>query len=347
MGHATRCIPVISELLNQGVDVVIGADKGPLKVLQEAYPDLEYVRIPGPLITYRNKSFVLNMLRQTMGFIKGLRAENRQLSQILAEHRINGVISDNRLGLHSKKVPTVVMSHQLNLKFPVVSGPVNAINRFLMKRFSNIWIPDFDSDLSLSGHLSKHKRDLKPIFVGPLSRLTTSDIDEEIELPEKFAACILSGPEPQRTFLEKKVMEGLENSVYNWVVVRGLPGNTCMEKRGRHLILNYANSRILKAIISRADGVLSRSGYSTVMDIVIMKKRAVFIPTPGQTEQEYLASYYEEKNWFAKIDQETFRLNDAERLFIKSEGFPKVGSGKELLKIAVSDFIQLCRNTND
>jgi hypothetical protein len=347
MGHATRCIPVISELLKQGVQVVIGADRGPLKVLREAYPELEFVRIPGPVITYRNKSFVLNMLRQTTAFIKGLQQENELLSKIISDLSIGGVISDNRLGLYSKKVPTVIMSHQLNLKFPFLSRSVNGINRILMNRFSNIWIPDFAGDIALSGELSEYKNTMKPIFVGPLSRLTTTEIDEGIELPENFSTCILSGPEPRRTMLEKKVLEGLERASGTWVVVRGLPGETGTEKKGRHLILNYANSRILKTIFSRTDWILSRSGYSTVMDIVTMKKKAVFIPTPGQTEQEYLASYYQEKNWYSKMDQEAFNLIDAEKKWTKPRGFPIESSGDGLLKTAVEDFIQLCRTSND
>jgi UDP-N-acetylglucosamine:LPS N-acetylglucosamine transferase len=75
----------------------------------------------------------------------------------------------------------------------------------------------------------------------------------------------------------------------------------------------------LNELLNNSEYIVARSGYSTIMDLLAVKKNAILIPTPGQTEQEYLGQYSHEKKWMYSVAQKNFNLQAAMNDFKKAE----------------------------
>lgn len=323
LGHATRCIPIIQKLLTAGYDVIIAADKKPLLVLNEALPTLQCIEFPGYEINYvANGSLAFNLLLKAPAIFKSIKAEHKVLEQLVNQYDIDLVISDNRYGCYSKKVPSVFITHQLNIQTPFWGGLVKRINFSFINKFSEVWVPDFPDDNNLSGNLSHG--DLIPAntyFIGSLSRLSVKvGVEKTIDI-----LVILSGPEPQRTIFENILLEQLQHidANLNVVLVRGLPDineqkkNTLKNVR----ILNYANAIQLDKLMNEAKVLICRSGYSSIMDIAAVGGKAIFVATPGQTEQEYLAQKMMNEKIAFSMSQEKFDLIFALKESLNYNGF--------------------------
>ena len=169
-----------------------------------------------------------------------------------------------------------------------------------INRFNSCWIPDAAGDINIAGKLS-HPLSMPNhyAFIGPLSRL-----NEAKPLAGEHLLVLLSGPEPQRTILENKLIDQLSNTDEAVVFVRGLPSAApLMKNRGKIQFENHLDANALSEMLSTAKAVICRSGYSSVMDLLKLKKRALLIPTPGQTEQVYLAKHLGALHWFVVQDQ--------------------------------------------
>jgi len=311
LGHATRCIPVIKQLLNFDVEVILAADKGPLELLRKEFPGLQYVRFPGARIYYPEKiPLSLGIFFTLPSFILNLLKEHRLLKKIIRESRIDAVISDNRYGLWSESVPSVFITHQLNIHGKVATGVIRFINHFFIRKFKECWIPDFAGEENLSGNLSHGKPiPLNCYYIGPLSRF-------EKTAPEKpsdpFILVIISGPEMQRTVFENLIIRESSSSLKKIMIIRGLPAEVeSIPGKENIKFLNHALTKDLQKLIQSAEIVICRSGYSSIMDLAVLGKKAILIPTPGQTEQEYLAEYLKKKKYFYSLSQENFNLDSA------------------------------------
>ena len=210
-----------------------------------------------------------------MGIIK----EHYSLRKIIHSKKIDGVISDNRFGIWNESTPCIFITHQINIKVPVFSKLINKINHFFISKYNECWIPDFSNNL-LSGELSKidfKKNKFK--FIGPLSRF------EKRDLHVKYKYCFLiSGPEPQRTILESIAKRELEKIKEKSIIILGKTEENKIEKYGTHTIYSHLKSEKLNKILLESEIIISRSGYTTIMDLYKLEKKAILIPTPGQTE---------------------------------------------------------------
>ncbi|MEO6167244.1 MAG: glycosyltransferase [Chitinophagales bacterium] len=317
LGHATRVIPIICELIDHEADVIIAADGLALELLRKEFPQLRWIRLPCFEIQYHEKrSLLLQLLLQLPKFIRSIFAEQKQLDKIITEERIHAVIADNRYGLHSKKIPSVFITHQTGIIIPGIFKWIepflNRINHLMISKFDVCWIPDFEGENNLSGELS-HKYNLpeNATFIGPLSRFSYREESSKYDL-----VIVLSGPEPQRTVIERILVEQVnhfihqQNSSFMVLLVRGIPEGS---NHFTVLDLNFSQvdflpAKELNAVILASKMILSRPGYSTIMDLASLGSKAVFIPTPGQTEQEYLAEYLMKKKIFYAENQESFNL---------------------------------------
>lgn len=312
LGHATRCIPIIRELLNQGAEVLIAADKAPLAILEEEFPQLSFLPLKGYEIVYGRKGTVGNILWQVPKILKAIYTEHLWLKQVISEHQIDIVISDNRYGLFSDQAFCVFIGHQINIQCPDYLKWMEPLLFLLQKRFINrfntCWVPDFEGEPNLSGSLSHgRKAHTETVFIGPLSRFS---LNEEVKRHDVLF--LISGPEPQRSIFETILLkEAFNFPQLKITLVRGLPGASFDLQQEGIEIYNHLNSRELERLILSSDLIICRSGYSTVMDLVSLKKNAVFVPTPGQTEQEYLAKHLSEQEIFAFMAQEKFSLEEA------------------------------------
>ncbi|MCD4695197.1 MAG: hypothetical protein K8S16_03065 [Bacteroidales bacterium] len=318
IGHATRCVPIIHELINQNTNVILGASNRPQAFLIKEFPDLQFIDFPNYNISYPsgNQGMVLKMMKQLPQFLKSIRKEFLFLKTIIEEHNINMVISDNRYGLYSNKIPSVFITHQVFIKTPekikFLEPSMLRFNNKYMKKYTECWIPDHKNEPNLSGMLS-HKKPLpeNTFFIGPLSRFK-KDKKTRKENFKYDLLVMLSGPEPQRTNLENKVIDQLQTLDVKSVMVCGKPEVLKEKTKIKNIhIFPHLESDRLQQLIMDSEIILSRPGYSTIMDLAALGKKAIFIPTPGQTEQEYLAAYFEKKKIFHSVRQKDLNIKKA------------------------------------
>ena len=314
LGHASRVIPIINILHAQGFDVKIATSGESYNYLKNEFSQIEVLEFPGYNVKYSAKnSQFLKMLLLIPKIIFWTVKEHIILKKLIKQYQIDIVISDNRFGLWNRKIYSVFITHQLKVKFPGVFNILEIVYqqmlKLILKKYNECWIPDLDGDDNLSGELSHINNSLKnKYFIGPLSRfnLQEGSQNHNIEIDVLF---ILSGIEPQRTLFEEIIFKQVNNESSQCVVVGGT--NKKLEHEISIPYYYVLNSDDLLELISKSEIVICRSGYSSVMDLISLQKRAVLVPTPGQTEQEYLAKYLNQKRLFYSMNQNEFDLNKA------------------------------------
>lgn len=288
LGHATRCIPIIQKLLKRGFEVVIASDTGALTLLKQEFPNLPAEPLPAYNISYTKKAkwFKWRLLAQIPNIVKTMRAEAKVTQDLVKKYGITGIISDNRFGVRHARIPSVFVTHQIQ----VLSGwstPITSwFHQRIIKGFDQCWVPDYQGQEALSGTLS-HDPDFKfPVaYFGPISRMKKQNLSPSIEI-----LILLSGPEPQRSMLEEIMRDKFKNYKKKVVMVCGVVQETPTQEMVDGIqIFNFLTSTALERLINQSKLVISRSGYTTVMDLAKTQTPAFFIPTPGQYEQEYLA----------------------------------------------------------
>jgi uncharacterized protein (TIGR00661 family) len=331
LGHATRCMPIIQLLLQRGHTVFVASDGDSLMLLKKEFPGLTFFELPSYNIQYsRNIPAWLLTLWRTPKFLKSIRREHAAVKELVQENSIDFIIADNRYGCRSKKILSIFISHQLNLIMPSgmkwMAGIINFFHKQFIRKFNTIWIPDSEISI-LSGDLSKSN--LKTEFVGVLSRFEKSSNVEQINK----LAVVLSGPEPQRTLLEKNLLPQVILLNVPSVFVRGLLNEKMGESEVDQVkIINYLKSDDLQKVIEQSEVIVARSGYSTIMDLAVLTKKAILIPTPGQPEQEYLSDKFMRGKIAYSTDQEVLDLADALELSVEYAGFDHEKSDQALLK---------------
>ena len=310
LGHATRCIPLINYLIELGWELSLAAEGKIADLLTKEFPQLRVIPLKGYRITYPKKGalFIPKIIAQVPKIVFAINNEHLWLDQQLENNQWDLIISDNRYGLYTTRTRTIFITHQLG----IISGFGRLgdvlLRTFLYRwinRFNTCWIPDAADHLNIAGKLS-HPLSMPNhcAFIGPLSRLNTVKT-----LTGDHLLVLLSGPEPQRTILEKKLIDQLSKIDEAVVFVRGLPSAaTLMKNKGKIRFENHLETNALSEVLSKAKAVICRSGYSSVMDLLKLKKRALLIPTPGQTEQVYLAKHLGALHWFVDQDQEQLDL---------------------------------------
>lgn len=288
LGHATRCIPIINALIEEGFTPVIASDGAALSLLQKEFPDLEYLTLPSYRIAYSKKgsTFRLKMLLNGPRIAKAIVSEKKITEKIIDNGDFCAIISDNRMGVRDHRVPSVFITHQLTVlsgKTTVFSTKIH--NRYIRK-FDVCWVPDMAENPNLSGELGHPKRSNIPVtYLGPLSRFEYQYVPNQYDI-----MVLLSGPEPQRTLLEQKLLHEFEQSDKRIVFVRGVIEDSHKTYMKNNITIhNFLTGKELQNTINASNLIISRSGYTTVMDLAKLKKKAFFIPTPGQFEQEYIA----------------------------------------------------------
>lgn len=314
LGHATRCIPIIKALENEGFEPVIASDGIALHILQKEFPHLIFLELPSYNIQYAKKGafFKWKMMKNSPKMIEAVLEERKLVKQWVKEYEIQGIISDNRLGVFSKKIPSVFITHQLNVLTGNTSWITSKMHQYIIKKYSECWVPDVEEKPNLTGKLGhlKHPH-FKINYIGPLSRL------KKKECPIQYSLLvILSGPEPQRTMLEEKLRIELENYPHNTLFIQGVVESEQKITVKNHITYyNFMTSTELETAFNESDIVLSRSGYTTVMDLAQVGKKAFFIPTPGQYEQEYLAKKYKKDQLVPSCKQQNFTVEKLNEVF--------------------------------
>ena len=309
LGHSTRCIPIIRALIDNNFNPILASDGIALELLKKEFPDLQTLELPSYQIEYakNGKNFKWKMIKNSPKMIKAILAEKKIVKNWVNEYKLSGVISDNRLGVRSKKIPSVFITHQLNVLTGNTSWLTTILHQNIIEKFNECWVPDFEFKPNLTGklgHLKKTNLNLK--YIGPLSRI------KKIDLPIKYDLMILlSGPEPQRTMLEEKLSKDVKNFKGKTIFIKGVvEKEQTIEQFGDVTFVNFMNSQEIEIAFNESELVLCRSGYTTIMDLAKLGKKAFFIPTPGQFEQEYLAKKLKRNGLYPYANQDDFRIEN-------------------------------------
>jgi hypothetical protein len=309
LGHATRCIPIIRELEKNGFTPIIASDGVALALLKKEFPHLTALELPSYNIEYAKKgeNFKWKLIKNSPKTISAILSEKQLVKKWIKEYDLKGIISDNRLGVHSKKVPSVFMTHQLTVLSGKTTWISSKLHQFFIRKFSECWVPDVNEIPNLTGKLGHLKNsNLNIKYIGVLSRLEKKVLEIKYDI-----MVLLSGPEPQRTILEEKLIEELKDNKEKIVFIKGKVTNEQVkEQKGNITFYNFMQSEELEKTFNESEMVLCRSGYTTVMDLCKLQKKAFFIPTPGQFEQEYLAKKYKREGLVPYSKQDKFKIED-------------------------------------
>ena len=315
LGHATRCVPIIRKLSSEGHKVIIAADQGPLAFLQKEFPDHEFIKFPGFAPTYsRSNTQVFKMMASFPGALRDFRRDHKTVESIVKNYNIDMVISDNRFGCWSKHSHSVFITHQLHIQVPKIwrwTLPiVNLFNNSYIKKYDEVWVPDVEKEPSLAGKLSHPAiKGVETKYIGHLSRFTT---DNQIvtEKTNKFLV-ILSGPEPQRTIFEDIVLKQAKDTKDNILILRAKPDASDLpaDIPENVSMFNHVDDEMFVKLVGSAEIIICRGGYSSLMDLAALRRTAFLVPTPGQTEQEYLAKHLSERSGFGWCRQSEFSFD--------------------------------------
>ncbi len=309
LGHATRCIPIIRELEKNGFTPVLASDGEALQLLQKEFPHLQSLELPSYEIEYAKNGadFKWKLIKNSPKMIEAIFTEKKIVKKWIAEFDLQGIISDNRLGVYSKKIPSVLMTHQLNVLSGKTTWISSKLHQYFIKKFTECWIPDKKENPNLTGklgHLKNSSLNLK--YLGPLSRF------EKKNLPIKYdLMVILSGPEPQRTFLEQKLIKEIQSFDGKILFIKGIIESEQKTDQDENVsYYNFMTSSEIETAFNESKIVLCRSGYTTVMDLAKLQKKAFLIPTPGQFEQEYLARRLKRNGFLPYAKQDDFVIKN-------------------------------------
>ncbi|MCK5816781.1 MAG: glycosyltransferase [Candidatus Marinimicrobia bacterium] len=318
LGHVTRSTPIIRRLINDGNRVILVSHGKALSMLKEEFPECVTRDVKDTQIAYPKFGwmFVFKIMSQVPKMLLGWRHERRQVKALVKEFNPDLIMTEMRLGFWNKKVPSVLITHQLRFHLPkrlsmfMIFG--EWFNRLVFRHYDNVFVPDAKGEPNLSGNLSHNSRisrHPKVKYIGCLSSIVP-----DADPPEKDIDLLISisGPEPQRTQFEEKILGQLDGISGTGVITLGTPAieNNIVKKTDNVTIYSHLNRKEMNIMMQRAKYIICRSGYSSVMELLALKKTALFVPTPGQTEQEYLAKYYEKEGLFSHCTQDKLDLKD-------------------------------------
>lgn len=325
LGHATRCIPIVNALLKEGFEPILAGDGDSLKLLQKEFSKLKSYELPSYNIQYtkKGKNLKYKLLFNAPQIIKAVKKEQEVVNRIIEKEEIIGLISDNRFGVYSNKIPSVYITHQIHVLSGFSTFLTSKIHQRIISKFDECWIPDYESKPNLAGKLSDSKSLKLPLkYIGPISRFDNEVPSKERMINNKKydVLILLSGPEPQRSLLEEKLLEELKSYSKRVLFIRGIISDK--EKVNQEIILKSENIKFvdfmlqsaLQSAINESKLIISRSGYSTIMDLEKLGVKAFFIPTPGQFEQEYLAKYLKSQNIAPFVCQDDFNIEMLEEV---------------------------------
>lgn len=315
LGHTSRSVQLINQLIQKGCTVLVAGDPYSIAFLRSRFPELSYIPFPSFTVKFSRGS---NQLISLIGiafrlFVRTI-TEKREIEILISQHNIDLVISDNRYGLYARKIPSVLLTHQLSIQYPhpfKFLKPVGEMYvRIYAQRFTECWIPDSFGDFSLSGALTNPSRIPANVRrVGLMSRFYGMQINEDEKKWDLMA--IVSGPPPHRDILEQEVEKLAQRLSLKAIILQGLPqfDERRIEKDNITLVANMLDKEIAETI-AKSKYLLCRGGYCTIADLIALNRTAILVPTPGQTEQEYLADYLKPKNLFRFFKQNEIKNID-------------------------------------
>lgn len=308
LGHTTRCIPIAKELHKQGHKITFGVNDEQKALLEQELDFGIYIHFEGYNIQYpKGGGMAFKMLLESPKILKRIKTEHNELQTLIGKYKFDLIISDNRFGLHTNKATCIYITHQINIQGPsLIKKQLHNIHSKYIKRFTHCWIPDTEEEVNLGGELSHYNLHDNCSYIGSLSRFNQRAISENENID--FLA-IISGPEPQRSEFESLIITEFKKHPKKICAILGGKPLSAKEKPMENIqYFPHLNSTKFFKLICQSKKIICRPGYSTIMDLSTLQKPAHFIPTPGQTEQEYLAKLHGKENGWSS--QNKLNLNN-------------------------------------
>lgn len=349
LGHASRVIPIIRLLMESGHRVVVAADEESLALVKCSCPNVVTEIFPSFKIQFkRGNSQLLPLLWVAVRLPLINLREHRKLKKLARHNRIDLVISDNRYGLWLSGVMSVMVTHQLRVipprPFKFLTKASEILIRHWLKRFNHVWVPDNEGAGSIAGVLSSFNGLRNVEYLGLLSRLTGNTPASNVMMWEMVA--MVSGPEPQRSIFVELVANLARSHSINCLVVEGKPQNGVEFRRLDEIwYAGHLPDEQLVSVLCSCRYLLVRGGYSTIMDLLALGISGLLIPTPGQTEQEYLAHYLSVKGLFRSVPQQSLPKLDLKEAERRSIPLHSEYSGNQKLKSCIDRVISGSKNT--
>jgi hypothetical protein len=295
MGHTTRCVSIIRQLLAQDNSLTFAGNESQTGFMRREFSEIECVHLEGYNIFLDSKrNTYRQMMNQALKINGASKSENRWLKKYCETNDVDIIISDNRYGFYHTEIPSIFITHQLKLQIPTLAGLTSNLIQSRVNKFDCCWIPD--DERNLSGELSNAKLEIPALRIGILNRFVKIETDEDLDI-----LVILSGPEPSRTTFEKQCIDYLRKNEVGSAAIVG-SGND------QHQYEMYSNpsTKEMENLIARSCLVLSRAGYTSIMEMVDLQQNAVLIPTSGQFEQEYLSEHIQISHINFQTESEAF-----------------------------------------
>jgi UDP:flavonoid glycosyltransferase YjiC (YdhE family) len=282
MGHLTRSISILKELSKDN-DIYFFGNQAQLDFLEDEGINIKLHIFPEYRLNFSGKSFLAEMIFQSPRMIQDIQIEKKNLSEIHQKEQFDLTISDNRFGFRINEIRSIILTHQLKIKSPFFEKQGSKLNQIYLNKFDEIWVPD-DAESTLSGDLSKTPMDKPICFLGNISDLHYQEEQKEFDY-----FIIGSGPEPYRTQLIEKLLNHFKASDKK-IVITGMDILPDLKKDNFVLVKNM-NRKEINDHINKSTKVITRAGYTSLMDLECTKCEAILIPTKNQYEQEYLAEH--------------------------------------------------------
>jgi uncharacterized protein (TIGR00661 family) len=319
LGHATRDIPLIDALLKRGNSVDIISTGRALKLLRKHFNDkCKYFDVPSISSPYTKSSlFAFSFVFSIPTMLSTLKNARKLTAEIIGKEKYDKIISDCRYDVYDTPDNSYLINHQLRFKAPfIIQEILEFWLKYAMNKYRYVLVPDYEKN-DLSGALS-HKMlffDKSKIkYIGIISNLKKKNVKKDIDY---FIS--LSGPEPQRTILENKILSQI-NFLKGKIVIAGGNPDAENKKLGKNVkFKSFFTRKEQEDNMNKAKFIITRTGYTTILELAELGiKDALLIPTPGQTEQEYLGNYFEKKRYFHHVHQDKL---DLKKDIIKARGF--------------------------
>ncbi len=312
LGHATRTSEIIDRLIAQNYKVTLVGSGRVYHYFKQRYPNLKIYKIFNLTLRYSRSSTTFH-LKITWVFFKmyiNILLDRIFLPKILKQTKPDLIISDSRFGIRSKRVYSIIISHLINFHLPKAVQFLDTTIFWnvcqLINKFDEHWIPDYALEPNLSGKLSHFRLcHYNTYYIGLLSRFKHADCQPN---PDYDIFCIASGIEPQRTIFVQKLIDTFKDTQWKVLIASGAPEKNFQKNYQNITLVSYMDGEKFCQHVKGSKYIIVRAGYSTLMDLIALGKTALIVPTPRQTEQEYIAWHLHSQKIFQKTSQSEFSL---------------------------------------
>jgi len=343
-GHVTRSLPIIRRFIKEGHEVVCVATGQPRYMLEQELGhfdnQVEIVDVKDYPLPYTQNpdAFFFKFLATSPTMLIRIQKENDWVAKDTARRKYDLIVSDNRYGIYNKRVPSFLMTHQLRMLAPgrvrFMEWGTEKFVSFFQDYFTKFIVPDFEED-DLCGDLCHNLTQYKKGKIAYIGVISDFPYDPTME-KDLDGYISISGPEPQRTSYERTLRKQVGELKGKWIMSLGKK-KAPVERIGNVKVVPYLTTKDRAETLSRTDFVITRSGYTTLMDICMGGHKALLSPTPGQTEQEYLSAIHNKKGTWYSVDQDKIDLLEGIKKAKKFTGI-KRGSTEKAVEKAMDTF---------